>query len=705
VDLVRRLAASHLQRHKSSPRVFIFPGIAGIGRRTFAAYYLRNGLGGQANLPFGPQIPLSAQAELVDLYRALRVEIDPGIPIAKLTADQEAFIALPESEQIGEIIRAVSHFSRLGQAVTIVSAAGFFEDVANPKSWVKPLFEAIPEDQILIIVTNIQFRNEYIEDLSNAVQMRVEELHNEDIRTLMIFTAKLIGLDGFKVSDQLLRAIGGHPDVANAAVRLARQKGTAILERDPRQLFNIQRSIIGDAVRQDALKHPERLVLDVLGWLPTLGSDLLEKIIVGEIGLSLDEFISAVEGLILGCLIYATGYRLSIAASVRQLYRRYNVTEQTTLAAMAKVFDREWKQASDDGFRDDLFSAFVFMHLLEGKSVPSELRRLLTPSNLHEAVRDAYARGRQTENTATIQQAIGWGKLAFEMSMSDSIREEILSIVARAQIRLDQYSEAAATIDIVRNLGYRSVTFLEGHLLRKRRRFDEAIPKLRFVLQRNRNNRAAVHELALCYRRLHKGRELEELLQQYKDVIDDSAMFLDFIIALNISRGELQSIPPAIERLRQLDDSPNRADLRHAQLLSKQGNDKGAFEYLSDALAGTARGSLRLRAARAIAATKIGRFGEAREDLALVRSVDKDGARADSIETKILLAEGRRREAYELNQKSTPQEPGDWLSRAMVFEALANDPATLVTDSISMKSEAGEIRARYGADLYYVFES
>jgi hypothetical protein len=57
VDLARRLAALHLQKHRISPSVFVFPGITGIGRRTFAAYYLRNGLAALANLPFWASNP------------------------------------------------------------------------------------------------------------------------------------------------------------------------------------------------------------------------------------------------------------------------------------------------------------------------------------------------------------------------------------------------------------------------------------------------------------------------------------------------------------------------------------------------------------------------------------------------------------------------------------------------------------------------
>ena len=704
VDVTRRAVAAHLQRHKKSPRVYIFPGITGIGRRTFAAYFLRNGLGAEANLPFGPQFPLSAQAELIDLYRALRVEVDPKIPPATLVGDQEAFLALNADEQIAEILRVMSHFGSLGQAVTIVSAAGLFEDAATPKSWVAPLLRAVPDNQVLVIVTNLQFKSEYIDDLGVAVQLRIEELHKEDIKALMVFTATLLEVPDFKVSDRLVDAIGGHPDVANAAVRLAKQRGTAILERDPRQLFGIQRSIIGDSVRPEALKGTSRLVMDILGWLPAIGSDLLEEIVVDELGSSVDDFNGGIESLVLGCLVYASGFKISIASSVRQLYRRYNVTEQSTLDAMAKVFSRAWVKAEDQGFRDDLFSAFVFMHLLEGKSLPKELRSLLTPSNLYDVVRDAYARGKETENNTTIEQAIDWGAIAHEMNMSEGLREEILSTVARAQIRLSRYADATTTIDVMKKRGYRQVTFLEGHLLRKRRKFDEAIPKLRFVLDNNRGNKAAVHELALCYRRLHRSRELEALLKEHAHAVDESPQFLDFMIGLKIARGDLQSVPSAIEKLRQLDANPFRADLRQAQYLSRQGNDKGAFEYLTDVLANGGRGSVRLRGVRAITATKIGRFKEAREDLAMIRAVDKGDGKATNIETQILMAEGRAREAYDLNQTTTPQEPGDWLVRAATLDGLADHPETGLQQRNALRQEATQIRAKVTPEADFAFE-
>jgi len=693
-DSVRRIVAAHLQRRRVSPNVFIFPGISGIGRRTFAAYFLRQGLDAEANLPYGPSIQLSAQAELVDLYRAMRVEIDPTIQPQAIAADQTAFQNLDQEQQISEIIRVLGHFTTLGQAVIIYTAAGLFEDVATPKAWVSRLLMSVPRQQYVIVISNLQFRDEFIENLGNAIQVRISELGDDDIRTLMIFSADIMGVEDFQVSDRLVHAIGGHPDVANAAVRLAKQRGTSLLEKDPSQLFSVQQSIIGDLVRPEALDGVGKKILDVLGWLPTLGSDLLEEIVVDELAVDQSCFNSTVEHLVLSCLIYANGPRLAIANSVRHIYRRYNIADDQTIEAMAKVFKRAWAKAQSQGFRDDLFSAFVFMHMLDGSSLPDELKALLTPSNLYDVIREVYARGKQTEDDAVIQQSIQWGSLAFDMKMGEGLREEILSTVARAQIRLRYYSDAKKTIEVMQQKNYRQVTFLEGHLLRKQQRFEQAIPKLRLALEKNRGNRAAVHELALCYRRLHRVRELESLLRDNVHLIDDSAQFLDFMIGLHIARNELATVPRAIERLRRLDDNSNRADLRHAQLLARQRGERAACDYLTDILGGM-RGSLRLRKARAVYAANIGRVNVARDDLSIIRAGQKGDGTATGIETQILLAEGRRKEAYELSKTVTPKEPGDWLLRAAVYESYADDPDVGLSDRADLKQRAIEIRAQF----------
>ena len=704
LDRTERAVAIHLQRRRSMPNVYIFPGISGIGRRTFAAYYLRRALGAEASLPFGPVIQLSPQAELVDIYRALRVEIDPKISPADMAADQAAFLALPLSQQVAESIRASAHFGNLGQALTLVSSAGFFEDRATPKSWISSLLKAFPSGQILVLITNLQFRQEFIDDLGNAVQLRIEELADEDVRTLMTFTADALRIDEFKVPERLVAAIGGHPDVANAAVKLVAQKGNTILERDPRQLFNVQQSIIGEAVRREDLSPAEVQILDVLGWLPSLGSDLLEAIVVEALGNDPETYIGAIEGLVLGCLIYATGYRFSIASSVRQLYRRENITGSETLAAMSRVFKNAWQSAAESGFRDDLFQAFIFMQALEGRSLPPELRALLTPSDLYDSVRDVYARGKEADDPEIIRLAINWGSIAHEMPMTDAVREEILSTVARAQIRLRDWRSAESTITAMRTRQYRSVTFLEGHLLRKRRDFDAAIPKLRYVVDHNRHNRAAIHELALCYRRSRKWKQLENLLEEFPDASRESSLFLDFEIGLSIARRQLGGIPEAIDRLRSMGAASQiSADLRYAQYLQRLGRHGDAKDFLSTILSSGSGGSrTRLRALRAFASARAGDTRLARQDLTFFRSIPEQDARVNSLEAQILLAEGRPKQALELIEKHPPQEPGDWLVRASMLDAVASHPDTTITEAQTMRKEAAEIRSKYPPEFEFM---
>jgi hypothetical protein len=239
LDLLERITADNIARSRVSPNVYFLTGFRGVGRRTFASYYIRNALAADANLAFGPSLPLSGSADLVDLFQALRTEISPVLPSDAAIKERKAFEQLPLKHQVDEVVRLIRHFSELGQAVTFVSAGGFFEDRGDPKDWVVPLISSILDPATVFVVSNRQMPPEIIQSTNNVVQLRVDELDDKDIRTLMIRTAERMGVVDFAVSDELVRAIGGHADVANAAVRLAAIKGTHILERDPHQLFNI----------------------------------------------------------------------------------------------------------------------------------------------------------------------------------------------------------------------------------------------------------------------------------------------------------------------------------------------------------------------------------------------------------------------------------------------------------------------------------
>jgi hypothetical protein len=216
VDRMQQIIAEHITHTGAGPNVYILPGFRGIGRRTFAQYYMRNALSASVNLPYGPILMLPAQADLADIHPALRVEISPVVSAEALLLETTAFQRLGLQEQVNEVIRLLRHFGVLGQAITFVSASGFFEDRGEPKSWVLSFLRAIPPEILVFVVTNRHFRPEILSGISNVVQMRVGELDDKDTRALMVLMADRLRLKDFKVSEQLIRAIGGHADVAKA---------------------------------------------------------------------------------------------------------------------------------------------------------------------------------------------------------------------------------------------------------------------------------------------------------------------------------------------------------------------------------------------------------------------------------------------------------------------------------------------------------
>lgn len=702
VDRLQQLIAEKIARTKSAPNVWFLSGFRGVGRRTFASYFMRIALTADVNLPYGPNLPLPSQADLGDVHSALRIEISPTIESAVALKEAEAFSNLELAEQIKEVVRLLSHFSELGQAVILSSAGGFFEDNGDPKNWLLPLLSALPASIKLFLVSNRQLPHVAADRMPNLVQMRIEELDDKDIRTLMVFTAERLGVANFAISEQLIQAIGGHADVANAAVRLVSAKGMHILNRDPRQLFNIQNSILGESIDRNALSDLQRKVLMLLGWVPSLNGALLERILIAD-GAATSQIIEALENLILGCLVTATGANYAISPAIRIMFRRFNVTPPSLLKIFSDELTREWAEARTKGmFRTDLFDAFVFMNALEGKTLPRELLPLLTSGVLFEVVRDTYARGKDEADKEALERVISWGRVAENMKMSEATREDILSTVVRAQIRLGQFGDAEKTLDFMRSKRYRSIPFLTGHLFRRQGRFQQAIDFLVEAVRDDRKfNRSAVHELALAYKKASRLNDLRKLLAEHGELIRDSAMFADFQIGIDLARNDLGAAETGIERLRLLPDDDGRSDIRFSQLLMRRRQYKGAKDLLSMLLANTQGNTLRLRSLRATCAACDGDFELAHKDIEFVRGFPSWQSAAVRLEATLLVEQKRPAAARELLDSLPQKSAEDLMLYARALDVEAELPETTLPQRQEHHARAAEIRAHNNFALEY----
>lgn len=696
LDKLEQIAGDHLQRTRTMPRIYIFAGFSGIGRRTFASYYMRTALASEASLPFGPTITLAPQADFIDLYRELRDAIDDKIAPDVLRADQLEFGKLSVVEQAQEVARLLGHFADLKQAVTLISTSGFAEDNGDPKLWLTTLLETLPPALTLFIVTNRQLPLEFVESIGSAVQLRIDELTDRDIKTLMIYTADRLKVADFQVPEELVSAIGGHADVANAAVRLAGQKGLHALTHNPGYLYNVQKTILGEAIEPGALSDVDRSILDTLCWVPSLGGDLVQEIVCKVSGLDVGAFIEANQRLVLGCLVIAQGYTLAISPAIRQLYRRGNVTPPETLKVIADTLSRHWTEAESQGkFREDLFEAFVFMHAFKGEKLPEQLRDLLSPGTLESVVSETYARGKNEDNPELLEQAVTWGSIAETMDMSDAVREEILAMVARAQIRMAQWESAQETINRIKAKGYQSYHFLQGHFYRRRGYYPKAIAALEEAVDVRKFKRSAVHELAIAYSKLHREEKLDGLLNKHKHLIEDSAMFMDFSIGQKLKHGELDGLAGMIRRMRTMAEDEGRADRREAQLLIRQGRVKDAKNFLTQVLDRSRTNRFHLRSLRSIAASKDKDFALAKRDIDFVRSLRGREDVASRLEAEYLLETGDTVSAEKALRKVEPFNAEDNRQLARILDARAESTSSL-TERAALRREVDLIRAQYG---------
>jgi len=697
VDLAKQQLMASIAAANSAPNVFIGAGLAGIGRRTFLRNFLQQAMAASPDLTVGPELRLPRFADLADLYRALREQIEVSFTFESFERDLRQFRSLTPEQQVAEVVRSIQYFAQLGQAVFISTSSGLFEDRGDIKDWLRLLFLELAKqpNAKLCLITNRQLREEQLSQWPNVLQWYVPPLKDADIRALMTATSTLFRMPPVSPSNELIREIGGHPDIAKAVVRLIAQRGNYILERDQGSLFGIQDEVLSENLDVQALTEIQKKALCILSWVPQLDGRLLEAAVLAQ-GESKGSFITAIENLILGCLIQVSENSFSISSAIREMFRRkYGMGPNPLLGQFSDVLRAEWRRSVEaNEFRTELFDAFVYMHALEGKELPIELRKLLLPSTLEEVVRETYARGRQEDDKDAYQRVINWGAIAADMDIDETVREEILSTVIRAQVRLERYQDAEELLLLFDDNGYRSTSFLRGFSLRCQEKYNEAVPHLRRAMSIRKNDRSTVQELATCYQKLGMRAELAKLVEQHERVVERSVSLMNFKIGLLLSNGKIWEAEDSIRRLQAMQGEDGRATIRRAQILiQRDSNFEGAERLLTGLIETKVGNPVTVLRWRAIAAANAGHAALARQDIEFIRARPGRQPLAQRLDVYFALAQndvdGAERATAKLGHSAS-----DELLRARTLEARANAIQTSLSQKQQLMAEVAELRAK-----------
>ncbi len=702
MDFSARAYYEHTISKANDANVFIFPGIAGIGRKTFAREFLSSVLASEPNLAIGPVLMLPLYADLADIHRALRNEIDFPIRVQALERSMLDFAQFDEGEQLDAIVESLCHFGALNQSVTIATGNGLFLDDGSPKSWTFPLFErlSVSPSCVLVLITNRQFPQAKLHRAANALQIPVPELRDGDIRALYASACGDLGIDPTAPSPELVRSIGGHAGITRSAARLVAQFGKEVIERRPHLLFNIQTEVLSENLQTEALSQVEKELLSILSWVPAVSGSLLFETLREKYGDDSDVVVRALQELMLGCIVQSSGEAYYISPPLRYMFRRkHGYGDQRLLARFGSLLDHKWKSAEDTNgaLAIDVIDSLVYMHALAGKAMPQALRSLLPASVLLEVIRDTYGRARDDRDL--YGRVISWGTTATDMNCDEVTREEILSFVIRARARMKQWHEVRQLLRLFDQKHYRSRYNLKGFAFRLEGRWSEAVPEYRKSIEIGKWIRSSIQELALCYRRLGQMSELRALIEQHRDVVEDSAILLETLAGIFLAESKFDDAEATVNKLRSVPDDDGRSGRRKAQIMMRRDKDYcGAVSVLSKLILEGVGHIGYHKSTRAIAAAYAGLNDMARDDITYVRSKMENGAEISRrLNAHLLLAQGDYAAAYRELESVKQETVMDRMLIARIHEAKANDPTTTPDERVTLIRVAEDIRGRANA--------
>lgn len=708
VDAAVNLINNEVLRTELTPNVLVLAGPLGIGRRTFNRRLLSAAFPAAPDLSFGPEFVLPRFADLADLYRALRQEVETDLSLQRIGDDLQAFSGASLVEQAREVSRRLTHFADLGQAVTVVTGNGILEDRGFLKPWVVELFAELAQDRQtkLVVVSNRLIHERELRTQPNVLQVHVPALKEADIRTLMISSMAGFGAKPTLPSDDVIRVIGGHPAIARATAALVAQAGPAVLEADPTDLFSLQEEVLGDSLDFEGRSSVERDILSVLSWVPQLAGDTLRRVVVERHTIEPEQFAEATSRLILACLVEVSGANYLISSHMRSLFRRkHGYGSKELMTAFSAALKDEFERAKqNDELRAELFDALVFMTAIEGGTLPPEFKNLLLPSTLQELVKETYDRSH--DDHEALRRVVVWGSSALNGKMDESTREEILTHVLRSRVRLrNDDAEVEQLLALFDARFYRSRFYMRAFYLRVGKGdFTQAAAQLVEARKTGKYIKQVIGDLARCYQRLGRWRELRELMQDQVSHIGRNPVLLDVQAGMLIAQGDWPGAERAIRTLRNSDGQEAYADGREAMLIMhRDQNFSGAQTMLTKVLERGSGPQMFVRRLRAVAAASAGNLLVARDDVAFLKARGAPGGVA-GIEARIKLAQkdydGAEAELDKIDAPSAPDE----LLRARIMETRANDAATPFAQRQLLRQEAAVIRAKNQMLNEYEFE-
>lgn len=563
------------------PNIFAISGLNGIGRRTFIKDILNN----RFSLPFNSQFEIGESEGILELYRKLLDDGIEGLSPEDTRMYYDKFINATKDEQVGEIARILSAYASAQSFPVLVDGGAILDNEGEYKEDFLAIFRAFrerfPDCYLVLIHTRSPKLRGPDRDLIKFC--RIHALTPDSCYSL--FDA-LLRRQNVPISDdaqvkEIAGYLEGYPPSIINAVRECAFEGVDLVCSDKRNLIDFQERIFKKYLDSTSLSEIDTEILTAVYNMSNISIEPL-SVILGKakeiVVTSLRKLhdYNIIELRSDGTYIIAPPMRVAIERKVHH----YGKEEFSKISKC--LYEAYWKPENFIAFH--LIDTVIFAVLRSGEEKElDDFKNHLLPSHLLKAAIEANQKRDWAAAEAYARKAL---TLDNNLLPAKSILFKVLVRQETTQNQAVSEKEENNLLDDLRTAHDKSVYYLEGFRLLKRRQYQEAIKRFLLAIESGDSSIPTYRDLAECY---YQTNQIEEAQKKIETVMKDRKINNPFIVdmaaKIAISIGDFEKASDILDK-QALVDRPENVAHRWATYYLKKEDYAAAIESANAACGG-----------------------------------------------------------------------------------------------------------------------
>ena len=569
------------QYEGSYPNILAITGLNGIGRKTF----IKDILGNRFSLPYTFQFEIGESEGLVELYRKLLDDNISGLTPAQIDINYKEFINGSTQEQAGEIARTLSLYTKFQSCPMLIDSGEMLNN------------EGCYKDDFLAVLHS--FGEKFPDCYLVLIHMRLPKLSFSDKNLIKIYRLNaLTPTSCYSLFDALLKQhnvpipndiqvkeiadyLEGYPPSIINAVRECVLEGVDIVCYDKRGLMDFQERIFKKYLDSIPFKKRD---LETLTAIYNMGSISIEplSVILGQDKENITKSLRFSHDYNIIELRSDGTYSISppMRVSIERKLHHYSKEEFSQISK--QLMDKFWKPKEDIPF--NLIDVLIFAVLRSGQEKElDDFKNHLLPSHLLKAAEKA-----NQDRDWVLAETYARKALALDAKLT-SAKIILFKVLVRQETthnRTETTKEEDSLLDDLRTNYDKSVYYLEGFRLLKRRKYVDAINKFCLAIESGDTSIPTYRDLAECYYQTNQVNEAQKKIETVmKDRKINNPFILDMAAKISISIEDFGRASEFLDK-QGLVDRVENVEHRWATYYLKKGEYSTALKHANAACNG-----------------------------------------------------------------------------------------------------------------------